>query len=114
MEGYVTVGSGERLKVTKIGDKVGTVIQKNGLKKNIVLRDAKYVKDLNCNLLSLTQVINSGYSTTGNKDGLWIRKGAVTFEFDHIFKSGSGVLMGIEIGTRDVSTGISDDLVRKL
>ena len=51
---------------------------------------------------------------TGNKDGLWIRKGTVTFEFDHRFKSGSGVFMGIEIGTRDVSTGISDDLVRKL
>ena len=51
---FITVGSGERLKVTKIGDKAGMVIQKNVVKKNIVLRDVKHVKDLNCNLLSLT------------------------------------------------------------
>ena len=114
MEGHVTVGSGERLKVSKIGDKVGTVIQKNGIKKNILLKDVKYVKDLNCNLLSLTQAINSGYSMTGNKDGLWIRKGVATFEFDYRFKSGSGVLMGIKIGTKYVSTGTSDDTVKKL
>ena len=114
MAGSVTVGSGERLKVTKIGDKVGTVIQKNGLKKNIVLRNVKYVPDLNCNLLSLTQVINSGFAMTGNKDGLWIRKGAATFEFDHRIKSGTGVLMGIRISDREASTSISDESVKKL
>ena len=45
---------------------------------------------------------------TGNKEGLWIRKGAATFEFDYRFRSGSGVLMGIKIGVRNASAGTNE------
>lgn len=51
---------------------------------------------------------------TFNKDDMWIRKGASTFEFDYRFKSGSGVLMGIKISNRDVSTNLPDIVVRRL
>ena len=64
----VTVGNGEKLRVQKVGDKVGTVLQKDETKKNIVLRNVKFVPDLNCNLLSLAQAIQSGFHMTGSNN----------------------------------------------
>lgn len=60
---------------------------------NCYPENVKYVLDLYCNLLNLTQALASGFEMTGNKIGLWIRKGAMAYEFDYKFKSGSGTLM---------------------
>ena len=110
----VTVGSGEKLKVVKVGDKVGTVLQKDGTKKNIVLRNVKYAPDLNCNLLSLTQAIQAGFQMTGSQQGMWIRKGSMVYTFDHQFKSGTSHLMGMRIIDRTVSTNIDGEVNHKI
>ena len=112
--GSVTVGNGHKLEVTKIGTKVGTVVQKNGEKRNITLTNVKYVPDLNCNLLSLTQALSAGFNMTGNKNGFWVSKGAMTYHFDRRFKSGSGELFGIKIDDREVRTNINSHTVSKL
>jgi len=110
----VTVGNGERMKVHSIGDFVGQVEQKDGTKKAITLKNVKYVPDLNCNLLSLTQAIDNGFNMTGNKDGLWIRKGAMTYAFDYKFQSGSGVLMGMSITDNNLRTALNGPTRRRL
>lgn len=108
--GSVTVGNGHKLEVTTIGTKMGTVIQKNDQKKHITLSNVKFVPDLNCNLLSLTQAISAGFNMTGNKNG----KGAITYHFDRRFKSGSGELFGIKISDREVRTNVNTHRMRKL
>ena len=112
--GSVTVGNGDKLKVTKIGTKIGTVVQKNGSKKNITLRDVKYVPKLNCNLLSLTQALKAGFKMTGDKDGMSIKKGRMQYEFDRKFKSGSGFLFGLRIDTRDIRTNVNSSAQNKI
>lgn len=109
----VTVGNGAKLEVKKIGTKVGTIIQKNGEHKNIILKNLKFVPKLSCNLLSLTQEINSGFEMRGNSDGLWIKKGAMTYQFDRKYKSGSGFLFGLKSDNRKVCTNINTSAKNK-
>ena len=104
--GTVTVGNEAKLEVKKIGTKVGTVMQKDGQHKNIVLKNVKYVPKLKCNLLSLTQAINCGFEMRDNNEGLWIRKGAMTYDFDRKYKSVSGFLFGLKIDNRQVRTNV--------
>ena len=85
-DGTVTVGNGEKMKLVKIGTKKDTILQAGGTKKNIVLKKVKNVPALNCDILSLTQAIEAGFDTTGNKSGMKIKKGRVTYEFDRRFK----------------------------
>lgn len=77
-KGTVTVGNGEKMQVTKIGTTRGIVVQQDGVRKSTTLRQVKYVPDLNCNLLSLTQVLEAGFEMIGDKNGLKIKKGRMT------------------------------------
>ena len=113
-KGNVTVGNGNKLKVTKIGTKIGTVVQKNGERRRITLKQVKYVPELNCNLLSLTQAMQSGFEITGNSNGMWIKKGAMIYEFDRQFKSGSGILFGLKIDDNVVRTNINTSADNKV
>ena len=57
----VKIGSGEYVDVNIIGDVSGTAIQKDGTKKDITLRNVKYVPCLLCELVSLTTIMNRGF-----------------------------------------------------
>ena len=103
----MTVGGGEKLKVTRVGKKIGTVVQRDGSKKRIILNNVKYVPDLSCNILSLTQALQGDFVMTGDKKSLKIGKGGVIYVFDR------KVLSGIKIADDDVSTSDNKDAFRK-
>ena len=66
----VKIGSGEYVEANIIGDVSGIVIQKDGTKKDITLREVKYIPCLFCKLISLTTTMNRGFKMTGNGDGI--------------------------------------------
>ena len=76
----IVFGNGQRLKVTYIGEKAGSVIQKDGTRVPILMKNVKFVPDLYCNLFSISAVLREGYylegtlkmmkiSTPGKKQG---------------------------------------------
>ena len=93
----IKVGSGKILKATKIGRFVGSVKQKDGSEKRIVLSNVKYVPEIFCKLISLTQVMNNGFEMNGKKQEITIRKGKHHYCFDNVIRSGKGILLGMEI-----------------
>ena len=99
----VTVESGERLIVPKIGDKVGYITRIDGTEQKVILKDTKYVSDINVNLMSLTTVMNQGYELIGKKGSMSIRKDGNKYKFQKIIKSGEGMLYGIQIQTQPES-----------
>lgn len=113
-KGTVTVGNGDKLQVSKIGTKIGTVVQKDGDRRKITLKQVKYVPELNCNLLGLTQAIQSEFEMTCNSQGMWIKKGAMTCRFDRQFKSGSRMLFGLKIDDSEVRTNINASAENKV
>ena len=95
--GSVRFGNSQVLKVTKIGKKAGTVVQKDGKKVKVVLAQVKYVPGLYCNLMSLTQLMAKYFVLTGTKECLKLVKGKTTIVFDRKVKSGKGVIFGVRI-----------------
>ena len=85
------------LRVTKIGKKAGTVVQKDGKKVKVMLAQVKYVQGLYCNLVSLTQLMAKDFILTGTKECLKLVKGKTTIVFDRKVKSGNGVIFGVRI-----------------
>ena len=77
-------------------------------------RLSSYDYVIDCNLLSLTQAIASGFEMTGNSQGMWIKKGAMTYQFDRQFKSGSGILFGLKIDDNMVRTNINPSSENKI
>ena len=55
------VGNGERLEVSKIGDLPIMIFLKDGKETNAVLHDVKYVKNLWCNLFSISSCLEKGW-----------------------------------------------------
>ena len=49
----IVFGNGQRLKAVYIGDKKGIVIQKNGARVPILMKNVKYVPQLYCNLFAV-------------------------------------------------------------
>ena len=93
----VKVGNGKILKATKIGRFVGTVTQKDGSEKRIILSNVKYVPEIYCKLISLTQVMNNGFEMNGRKQEITIKKGKHSYCFDNVVRSGKGILLGMNI-----------------
>ena len=66
----------------------------------MILKDIKYVPDINVNLMSLTTVMNQGYELIGKKGSMSIRKDGNKYKFQKQIKSGEGMLYGIQIQTQ--------------
>ena len=75
----------------------GTGIQKDGTKKDITLRNVKYVPRLFFKLISLITIMNRGFKITGNGHRINIEKASTSYTFDQRTKSGEGELIGLEI-----------------
>ena len=60
----IVFGNGQRLKAECIGDKRGLVVQKDGSKAPILMRNVKYVPQLYCNLFSITAALRSEEHTS--------------------------------------------------
>ena len=78
----VKIGSGEYVEANIIGDVLGIVIRKDGMKTDITLRDVKYVPCLFCKLISLTTTMNRGFKMTGDGDRITIQKASMSYRFD--------------------------------
>ena len=95
--GSVRFGNSQVLKVTKIGKKARTIVQKNGRKVKVILSQVKYIPGLYCNLVSLMQLMVKDFILTGTMKCLKLEKGKTVIEFDHKVKSEKGVIFGVRI-----------------
>ena len=97
IKSQVKIGNGVYLHATKIRTKKGMVIDKNRKKQKITLGNVKYVPDLFCNLVSLTQAMNIEFELKGEKNEMKLTKKDKTYCFDQVIPSGKGLLPGIMI-----------------
>ena len=70
----IIFGNGQRLQSTHVGDKYRTVVQKDGVRTNIVIKDMKYVPELFCNLFSIPMSLRNGCTLEGSSNKLIIKK----------------------------------------
>ena len=96
----VKVGSGEHVQVTHIGDKKGSIVQKNGSKKDVYLQNVLVVPEMYCNLISMTQLMEKGARVEGKSGQIWVNNGKKAILFDRKIKSGNGTLLGIKVVER--------------
>ena len=76
---------------------MGTVKQKDGKTYMVILDDVKYVQEIFCNLISITQLMSKNFILLVTKKSLVIRKGNQKIFFDQTVQSGKGVIFGIKI-----------------
>ena len=93
----IVFGNGQRLKAVYVGDKRGTVVQKDGTKKSILMKNVKYVPEMYCNLFSISAALKEGCTLEGSKNNLKINSSNQSYVFDQQIKSGKGFLFGIKI-----------------
>ena len=92
----VTVGDGTSIVAEKIGDKSITIVQKDGVERDIVLHGCKYVPKLGpFSLFSLTCSIDKGYKLGNEGKNIILRKGDFKLKFDRIINTKSGYVCGV-------------------
>ena len=94
-------GNGQRLKAEFIGDRKGTVMQKNGARVPILMKNVKYLSWLYSNLFSITAVLKEGRKLEGNIKGIMLIKGERSYEFDRRVRSAKAALFTIKINSHD-------------
>ena len=92
----IKIGNGEDLTAEKVGTFRGNIEYANGKSMATTLKDVKYVPNLDCNLLSLTSVMDKGYQLLGTDEELSLKKNNMRIRFDRKLKT-SGNLYGIKI-----------------
>ena len=93
----IVFGNGQRLKAEYIGDKRGLVVQKDGSKAPILMRNVKYVPQLYCNLFSITAALGEGCKLAGDIKSLTLMKKDKIYVFDRKVKSGKSTLFAMKI-----------------
>jgi len=72
----VTVGDGTSIVAEKIGDKIITIVQEDGVERDVILYGCKYVPKLGpFSLFSLTCSIDKGYKLGNEGKNIILRKG---------------------------------------
>lgn len=108
----ISIGNGTKLTATKSGTVRGELRLANGDKKLIVLTNVSYVPDLLVNLFSLTSAIEKDFTVHGSKQGIEIRKGSSSMQFDEKFGTTKGHIFGttiIPLSATALVTGIKAD-----
>ena len=97
----VTIGDGDKMKVTLQGKKRYTIIQKNGDTMDVTL-NVKFVPGLWCNLISVTTLIANGFQIVNQDKIVILEKDGTKIMFDHVLcnQPGGGFTMGIEMVPR--------------
>lgn len=78
-----------KLRATHIGDKLGTVVQKDGARTRIKMKNVKVAPDLFCNLFCIAAALNEQCSLKGSEKRQIIKKGERRLCFDYKIKSGT-------------------------
>jgi hypothetical protein len=92
----VKIGSGKSMTATKIGKKRMTVIQKESLTQNIVLKDFKYVPELWVNLFPIGKALQNNFNIGNKGIKISLVKGKAKIVFDWIMPTSKGFVVGIE------------------
>ena len=90
------IGNGEGLTAEKCEKFYGDIEYANGKSMAISLKDVSYVRNLYCNLLSLTSFTDKVYQLLGTDEELSLKKNNTRIRFDRKSKI-SGNLYGIKI-----------------
>ena len=78
----IRVGNGKSLEALKLGKVRFTVIQVNGVTKDVVLNDCKFVSALDMNLFSLVKSIHQEFTLGNRVPQITLSKGKISLIFD--------------------------------
>ena len=84
------MGNGEKIAVVQSGTWEGYVKNASGKQQKVILKKVNYVPNLVCNLFSLTMALTNNWKTSGNKNGIQIKKGNQEIHFNKKVNGKSG------------------------
>ena len=93
----ISVGDGRSMSTVKVGKFKGSITDSEGKTTTVTLTNVSYVPELMVNLVSLTAVMEKGCSVSGSKEGIEIRKGQWSMNFDTKFGTPHGHVFGTTI-----------------
>ena len=79
----------------KKGTFEGMAVSKDSKKTMIQLKNVRYVPDMFCKLISLTQAMRSGYNVLGKKDKITLSQGNFQVSFNRVIRSRKGIILGM-------------------
>ena len=89
--------NGKRLKATYVGEKIGTVAQRNGKRVSILMKNVKYFPKLYCNSFSISAALKKGCYLEGNLRIMKIYKSGREYVLDRHIKIGKGSLFAMKV-----------------
>ena len=106
----IMIGNGKKLVVTKIGTLHRTAFQEDGSTLDIQLRGYKYAPQLHVNLFSITKALDQGWMISNKGVIIILSKGGAKLQFDKIFTTNTGKVIGVELLVRQESIKSKNDI----
>ena len=104
----IMIGNGKKLLVTKIGTLHRTAFQEDGTTLDIQLKGYKYAPQLHVNLFSITKALDQGWMISNKGVIIILSKGRAKLQFDKIFTTNTGKVIGVELLARQPNTNKND------
>jgi hypothetical protein len=95
----ITIGSGESMRATKVGNLKCEVVQVDCKQFPVTLHDVKFVPDLCVNSFSLNRALQNGFKLSNENVSIRLSKGSVTLVFDRIIKKMNGFVTSVNMKT---------------
>ena len=93
----VTVGDGNSIVAESIGDKRITMIQGGGNERKVVSCWCKHVPNIGSfSIFSLIDLIDKCHELENEERNITIKKGYFKLKFDHVIRTKSGYVCGVE------------------
>src|SRR5210317_184296 len=102
LETAITVGNGDTMRGTLVGDKRVTMISESVYTEDLVLKECQYVPGIHVNLFSTGRALMSGYKISNTGTTMILNKGHCHIIFDKIIKTGRGYVAGVEMVPRSM------------
>ena len=98
IEEPITVGNGQTIMATKIGDKRLLLKQKDGTKRRVTLKNVKVIPQLApYNLFSITWALNRGFKLGNDGKQITLSKDNFVLKFDREITTSSGYVAAVEL-----------------
>jgi hypothetical protein len=91
----ITVGNAESMKAIKVGSLKCHVIQLNGSRVNVILKEVNYVPGLWVNLFRISKALKNGFNLSDKGLMISLKKVSVSVTFDRVIKTVNGSISGI-------------------
>ena len=96
----ITIGNGKPMKATKVGSLRLESIQKDGSMRSFKMTNVKYIPELYCKLFSVTTALDKGFHLGNKGRMIYLQKGDFRLEFDKIFETKTGFILGVDLVTQ--------------